>query len=62
MDWTVLMHSSDAMSRIGFNYQDEYAAIVLQDGDVEANWRSWVETNAYLIDPVLEELNALIAE
>ena len=62
VDWTVLMHSSDAMSRIGFNYPEEYATIVLQDSDVEKNWREWVQTNSYLIDPVLEELNELIAK
>lgn len=62
VDWTVMMHSSDAMSRIGFTYPDEYAAIVLQDGDVEQNWRDWVATNSYLIDPVLDELNELIGK
>ncbi|MBQ7521132.1 MAG: ABC transporter substrate-binding protein [Clostridia bacterium] len=62
VDWTVLMHSSDAMSRIGFTYPDEYAAIVLQDGDVEQNWKDWVSTNSYLIDPVLDELNELIGK
>ena len=36
--------------------------IVLADGDVETNWREWVQTNSYLIDPVLEELNELIAK
>ena len=62
VDWTVMMHSSDAMSRIGFTYPDEYAAIVLQDGDVEQNWKDWVATNSYLIDPVLDELNELIGK
>lgn len=58
IDWDVTLHSSDAMSRISFDWGNEYATIVLADGDLEENWRNWVSSYAYIIDPVLEELNA----
>ena len=58
VDWDVSLHSSDAMSRISFDWGNEYATIILQDGDLETNWRNWVDSYSYIIDPVLEELNA----
>jgi putative aldouronate transport system substrate-binding protein len=37
---------------------DEYAALVIKSGDIETNWRSWVNEKMVLIQPVLDELNA----
>ena len=58
VDWNVMLHSSEAMNRISVAYGEEYATIILQDGDVEQNWKDWVASYDYLIAPVLEELNA----
>ena len=57
IDWNVQLHSSDAMSRISINFGDEYATVVLSSGNIEDNWNNWVKSYAYLIDPVLQELN-----
>lgn len=58
VDWNVQLHSSDAMSRLSIDYGNEYATLILADGDIETNWRNWVSSYAYLVDPILEELNA----
>jgi putative aldouronate transport system substrate-binding protein len=39
------------------NYGDEYAALIVKPGDIEANWKAWVEEKMPLIQPVLDELN-----
>ncbi len=62
IDWDVQMHTSDAMSRISFDWGNEYATLILMDGDLETNWKNWVSSNAYLIDPVLKELNEQYAK
>ena len=62
IDWNVQLHSSDAMSRVSINYGDEYATVILSSGDIEDNWNNWVKSYAYLIDPVLEELNEAYAK
>lgn len=62
IDWNTQLHSSDAMSRISIDWGTEYATLILADGDLETNWRNWVKSYEYLINPVLEELNAAYTE
>ncbi|MDL2318918.1 ABC transporter substrate-binding protein [Eubacteriales bacterium OttesenSCG-928-A19] len=57
-DWDVALFSSDAMNRLSFDYGLEYAMLVMGDNDIETDWNNWVSANAYMIDPVLEELDA----
>lgn len=36
---------------------DEYAKLILKDGDLEANWNAWVEEKMAVVQPVLDQLN-----
>jgi putative aldouronate transport system substrate-binding protein len=57
-DWNVVLHSSRALNLASMVMADEYAALVIKSGDIEAAWRSWVNEKMPLIQPVLDELNA----
>lgn len=58
IDWDVQLYSSEAKNKLSYNWINEYAEIVLKEGDLETNWRNWVEEQQYLINPVIDELNA----
>lgn len=58
IDWDVQLYSSEAKNKLSYNWINEYAEIVLEEGDLETNWRNWVEEQQYLINPVIDELNA----
>jgi putative aldouronate transport system substrate-binding protein len=58
IDWNVSLHSSRAVNLALMEYSEEYAALVVKAGDIEANWRAWVNEKMPLIQPVLDELNA----
>jgi len=58
-DWDVQLYDSKAKNQATFNYADEYTNLILQDGDLETNWKNWVESKQSLVQPVLEELNNL---
>ncbi|MDR2103144.1 MAG: extracellular solute-binding protein [Treponema sp.] len=57
-DWNVVLHSSRALNLASMVYADEYSALIVKPGDIEANWRAWVREKMALIQPVLDELNA----
>jgi putative aldouronate transport system substrate-binding protein len=57
-DWNVVLHNSRASSLATLQYDDEYAALIVKSGDIEANWRTWVNEKMPIIQPVLDELNA----
>jgi putative aldouronate transport system substrate-binding protein len=57
-DQHVALFSSRAMNQANMTYSDEYAALIVRAGDIEANWRAWVNEKMTLIQPVLNELNA----
>ncbi|MDR1970435.1 MAG: extracellular solute-binding protein [Treponema sp.] len=57
-DWNVVLHSSRALNLASMVMADEYAALVIKSGDIEAAWRTWVNEKMPLIQPVLDELNA----
>ncbi|MDR1541597.1 MAG: ABC transporter substrate-binding protein [Clostridiales bacterium] len=57
-DWNVFFHDSPAKRQVAFNYEDEYAELVLKDGDLEANWQAWIANKMVLVQPVIDELNA----
>lgn len=59
-DWTAYFQDSQSRRKASFNLGMEYAQLITMDGDIEANWRQWIENNRPLVEPVLEELNALI--
>ena len=57
IDWDVQLYSSPAKNRLSYNWATQYAEFVLADGDIETAWRNWINSQSYLIDPVLEEFN-----
>ncbi|MDL2233926.1 ABC transporter substrate-binding protein [Ruminococcaceae bacterium OttesenSCG-928-L11] len=57
-DWNVHFHDSQALNLASMVYSDEYASLVVKDGDIEANWQAWVNEKMNMIQPVLDELNA----
>jgi putative aldouronate transport system substrate-binding protein len=59
-DWNVVLHSSRALNLATLEYATEYSALIVKSGDVEANWRAWVNEKMVNIQPVLDELNAKI--
>ena len=59
VDWTVYCYDSPSMRRAIFDYNVEYPNLVTAPGDLETNWKDWVDSNMALVQPVLDELNAL---
>ncbi|MDR0759046.1 MAG: hypothetical protein LBF74_02925, partial [Treponema sp.] len=57
-DWTVALHSSRALNMASMDYANEYSALIVKPGDIEANWRAWVNEKTPVIQPVLDELTA----
>ena len=56
-DWTVTLHTSRALNMASMDYANEYSALIVKSGDIEANWRAWVNEKMPMIQPVLDELN-----
>ncbi|MDR0642804.1 MAG: hypothetical protein LBG07_10140 [Treponema sp.] len=59
-DWNVVLHSSRALNLAALEYPTEYSALIAKAGDIETNWRTWVNEKMVTIQPVLDELNAKI--
>lgn len=58
IDYGIYLYSSDATAALSFEYETDFANIVVSGGDVEKEWNNWLDSWAYLMDPVLEELKA----
>jgi putative aldouronate transport system substrate-binding protein len=37
---------------------DDFSAMIVKGGNIEASWRAWVQEKQALLQPVLDELNA----
>jgi putative aldouronate transport system substrate-binding protein len=59
VDWSIYCHDSPSMRRASFDYGREFSGLVTMRGDIEENWRAWVQSKMPMIQPVLEELNSL---
>ena len=49
--------SSREKSQATMDLGDEYAKLILKDGDLEDNWNTWVEEKMAVVQPVLDQLN-----
>ena len=58
IDWNVALHDSQALNLATMTYADEYAALIVKEGDIETNWKAWVNEKMPMIQPVLDELDA----
>ena len=50
--------SSREKSQATMDLADEYAKLILKDGDLEQNWKAWVAEKMAVVQPVLDQLNA----
>ena len=49
--------SSREKSQATMDLGDEYAKLILKDGELEDNWNTWVEEKMAVVQPVLDQLN-----
>jgi len=62
VDWTVWTFDSPNRRRASFDLATEFANIILNstsEADVETKWNQWIASQRTLVQPVLDELNAL---
>ncbi len=62
VDYDLTLFSAPNFDKVSIPYGDEYARLVVADGDIEANWKAWIAEKRAQIDAVLEELNAAYAQ
>ena len=58
VDWDLYCYDFPSMRKASFDYNTELANLVTMDGDIETNWRKWIESKMPIIQPVLDELNS----
>lgn len=58
IDWDQEFHTSRAKDRVQFNYGEEYANLIVQEGDLETNWKAWVDEKMPIVQEYLDELNS----
>lgn len=56
-DYDLEFYSSRAKTQANMDLSQEYAQLILKDGDLETNWRNWVDEKMQLVQPLLDELN-----
>ena len=57
VDYDVTLFSAPNFDRVSIQYGDEFARLVVGEGDIEANWKSWIAEKRAQVDAVLDELN-----
>ena len=50
-------YSSRAKTQANMDLSEEYAQLILKEGDLETNWQNWVDEKMQLVQPLLDELN-----
>lgn len=50
-------YSSRAKTQANMDLAGEYAQLILKEGDLETNWKNWVDEKMQLVQPFLDELN-----
>lgn len=50
-------YSSRAKTQANMDLAGEYAQLILKEGDLETNWKNWVDEKMQLVQPLLDELN-----
>lgn len=59
LDWDLIFFTSPTFEKFQPNYTEEYAKLVLAEGDLEANWKAWIESKSTPVTTILEELNSM---
>lgn len=50
-------YGSRAKTQASMDLSEEYAQLILKEGDLETNWKNWVDEKMQLVQPLLDELN-----
>lgn len=58
IDWDMEFFSSPSYEKTKYNYGEEFAKIIVMDGDIEENWKAWVDEKMPQVSVVLDEINA----
>lgn len=56
-DYDLEFYSSRAKTQANMDLAGEYAQLILKEGDLETNWKNWVDEKMQLVQPLLDELN-----
>lgn len=56
-DYDLEFYSSRAKTQANMDLAGEYAQLILKEGDLETNWKNWVDEKMQLVQPFLDELN-----
>lgn len=56
-DYDLEFYSSRAKTQANMDLSEEYAQLILKEGDLETNWKNWVDEKMQLVQPLLDELN-----
>ncbi|MEG1752335.1 MAG: extracellular solute-binding protein [Christensenella sp.] len=59
IDWDEAFYTSKSKDQAQLDYATEYANLIVQKGDLETNWNAWVTEKMLLVQPYLDELNAM---
>ncbi len=62
IDWDLYFFTSPSFEKTKYSYGEEYAKLIVMDGDIEANWRAWVEEKMPQVSIVLDEINEQLAK
>lgn len=65
LDWNYVFYTSDAKTRLGAiqaAYIEDYANLIVKEGDLRANWEAWCADKMGMVQPVLDEMNARIGQ
>jgi putative aldouronate transport system substrate-binding protein len=58
-DQDLFLFASREMNQATYNYAEEYSALIVAPGNLEDNWKKWVADKMPMIQPVLDQLNAM---
>jgi len=58
-DWALFFQDSAARRMSNIDSRQVFTELIMMDGDLETNWQNWVDSQRSIIEPVLNELNAM---
>ncbi len=58
-NWDLFTFDSPSMRKAIFDYDTELTNLITSAGDLETNWNKWVQSKMPMVQPVLDELNAM---
>ena len=59
LDWDVFLSDSINLSKVSIDYATDYAELAVMDGDLEKNWKDWIDSQMPMIQPALDDLNSM---